>query len=114
MNHLERQAWPDAEYQRKGVRSAWNTLLDAHNAVLYGFIQYRLPEPGKPIDVAEAEAHVDRIEKEWQAESQRRDLAHQWSGAPPLTSMPLNAKLYLHSVLSSETTGVDIEWPSRF
>ncbi len=109
MNHLERQAWPDDEYQRKGVRSAWNFLLDAHNAIQYGFVQCRLPEPGKPIDVAEAEAHATRIEKEWQAESQRRDLTHQWTGAPAFSAMPLNAKLYLHSVLSDET-GNRADW----
>lgn len=102
MNHIEPRVYTDDQYRRIGVLGAWNTLFDAHNAISYGFIKYRLPEPGKPIDVAEAEAHVIRIEKEWEAERQRRDPTQQWTGAPPFSTMPLNAKLYLHSVLHGE------------
>jgi hypothetical protein len=99
MNHIERQAYKDELYQQVGVLGAWNALLDAHNAVLYGFVQYRLPEPGKSINVLEAEAHVARIEREWESEGQRRDPYRHWAGAPSFSTMPLNAKLYLHSVL---------------
>ncbi len=99
MNHIEPQAYTDLQYRQIGELGAWHTLLDIHNAVLYGFINCRLPQPGRSVDVAEAEAHIASIEREWEAESLRRDTTHQWSGAPPLSNMPLNAKLYLHSVL---------------
>lgn len=105
MNHIEPRICTEHQYRQMRMLSAWATLLDIHNAIVYGFVQYRLPEPGKPIDVAEAEAHVAHIEKEWEAESQRRDLDHQWTGAPPFSKMPLNAKLYLHSVLLEVRSG---------
>jgi len=99
MRHLERRVYSDYQYREIGVLGLWNTLLDIHNAVLYGFVQNRLPEPGQAIDLAEAEEHVANVEKEWQAEKQKRDFSNEWTGAPPLSSMPVNAKLYLHSVL---------------
>ncbi len=99
MSHIEPHLYTDEQYQRIGMLDAWHTLLDAHNALLYGFIQNRLPEPGKAIDITEAENHISRIEKEWEAEKQIRDSGHQWTGAPAFSTMPLNAKLYLHSVL---------------
>ncbi len=55
----------------------------------------------------DAETHVARIENEWKEESLRRDPVQQWTGAPPLTQMPLEAKLYLHSVLNVERA---IDW----
>ena len=102
MNHIEPHVYTEDQYRNLGVFNAWNILLDAHNAVVYGFVKYRLPEPGKAIDVAEAEAHIAHIEKEWEAERQKRDPSHQWTGAPPFTAMPVNAKLYLHSVLAEK------------
>lgn len=102
MNHLEPREYSDIQYLQIGMLRNWNFLLDIHNAMRYGFIQYRLPKPGKPIDPGQAEAHIEHIGKEWKEESLRRDPGHRWTGAPPLTKMPLNAKLYLHSVLGIE------------
>ncbi len=103
MNHLETRLYTDEQYQRIGMLDAWHILLDAHNGLLYGFIENRLPEPGKAIDVSEAETHISHIEKEWEAERKARDFTNQWTGAPDITSMPLNAKLYLHSVLPEKS-----------
>ncbi|MBI2869872.1 MAG: hypothetical protein HYX96_08620 [Chloroflexi bacterium] len=105
MSHIQAQDYSDEEYIRKGVLGAWRILLDAHNAVMHDFIRYRLPQPGRPIDVTKAEAHVERIEREWEAERYRRNLGNRWTGPPPFTRMPLNAKLYLHSVLGDEKLG---------
>ncbi len=99
MNHIEMRVYPEQQYREIGALEAWNTLLDIHNSMVYGFVQNRLPEPGREIDVAEAEDHVANVEKEWDAEAKGRDPAKQWSGSPPFTQMPINAKLYLHSVL---------------
>ncbi len=77
----------------------WHTLLDIHNALVYGFIQNRMPEPGRTIDIEDANIHVYHIEKEWEAEKLKRDFSNEWSGAPPFSRMPSNAKLYLHTVL---------------
>jgi hypothetical protein len=99
MNHIEPREYSDIQYREIGVLGHWNILLDIHNALVYGFVQNRLPEPGRSIDVAEAEAHVASIEKEWEAERLRRNSTQQWTGAPPFSVMPVNAKLYLHSVL---------------
>jgi hypothetical protein len=104
MNHTERREYSDFQYRQIGMLGNWHALLDIHNAVRYGFLQYRFPKPGKPIDTEEAEAHIVRIEKEWREESLRRDPGQQWTGAPPLTKIPLDAKLYLHSVLNKEST----------
>ena len=81
---------------------AWEILLDIHNAIAYGFIQNRLPAPGRPISIQEAENHMVNIEKEWLSEKLKRDFSNEWTGAPPFTSMDINAKLYLHSVLRDE------------
>ncbi len=102
MNHIERREYSDFQYRQIGMLSNWHALLDIHNALRYGFIQYRLPKPGKSIDTEEAEAHVVRIEKEWKEESLRRDPGQQWTGAPPLSRIPIDAKLYLHSILNKE------------
>jgi|WetSurMetagenome_2_1015567.scaffolds.fasta_scaffold821761_2 hypothetical protein len=99
MSHIEPRVYPEWQYREIGAFRAWNILLDIHNAVLYGFAGNRLPEPGKSINVAEAEAHVVNIQKEWEAEARGRDLSHEWTGSPPFTSMPQNAKLYLHEIL---------------
>ena len=99
MNHIEPRPYTDEQYRQSGVLGDWNTLLDIYNAVHYGYAQYRLPTPGKPIDVAEAETHIAKVEREWEAERQKRDPTQQWTGAPPFLTMPLNAKLFLHSVL---------------
>ncbi len=102
MSHLERRVYSDQQYQEIGAMGAWNILLDIHNAIAYGFIGCRLPEPGRPIDIAEAEAHVANIEKEWTAEKLKRDFSNEWSGSPNFSAMPKDAKLYLHSVLVDE------------
>ena len=99
MNHIEPRVYTDQQYIEIGALEAWQILLDIHNAELYGFVQNRLPEPGRAIDVAESEAHVANIEKEWEAEKLKRDFSNQWTGAPPFSKMSLNAKLYLHTVL---------------
>jgi hypothetical protein len=99
VRHLEPRVYSDQQYREIGALEAWHILLDIHNAVLYGFTQCRMPEPGRSIDIAEAEDHVVNIEKEWLAEKVKRDFSNEWTGAPPFTKMPQNAKLYLHSVL---------------
>ncbi len=102
MKHIENRVYSDRQYIEIGALEAWHILLDIHNAVLYGYAENRLPEPGRPIDTAEAEQHVVNIEREWRSEKIKRDFSNDWSGAPPLTQMPLNARLYLHSVLRDE------------
>ncbi len=102
MRHIEPRVYSDNQYREIGMLECWHILLDIHNAVLYGFSENRLPEPGRPIDVKEAETHVQRIEKEWEAEKLKRDFSNEWAGAPTLTRMPQNTKLYLHSVLQDE------------
>ncbi len=102
MRHIEPRVYSDNQYREIGMLECWHTLLDIHNAVVYGFAENRLPEPGRPIEVKEAETHIQRIEKEWEAEKLKRDFSNEWTGAPALTGMPKNAKLYLHSVLQDE------------
>jgi hypothetical protein len=99
MSHIERRIYRDQQYQEIGALESWSILLDIHNALVYGFIECRLPEPGRPISVSEAEKHISSIELEWQAEARKRDLDNEWSGSPPISRMPLEAKLYLHSIL---------------
>jgi len=100
MNHIETRVYSEQQYNEIGALEAWNILLDIHNAILYGFVQYRLPEPGRAIDTARADAHVHNIEREWLSEKLKRDFSNEWSGAPPLSEMPPNARYYLHSVLT--------------
>ncbi len=102
MRHIEPRVYSDQQYIEIGALEMWKTLLDIHNAVVYGFAQNRLPQPGRPIDVKEAENHIAHVEEEWQAEKVKRDFSLEWTGAPPFTKMPQNAKLYLHSVLRDE------------
>jgi hypothetical protein len=102
MRHIEPRVYSDNQYREIGMLDSWHTLLDIHNAVMYGFVNNRLPEPGRPIEVKEAETHVQHIEKEWEAEKLKRDFSNEWTGAPPFTRMPVNAKLYLHTVLQDE------------
>jgi hypothetical protein len=102
MSHIEHRVYSDEQYHEIGAMGAWNILLDAHNAIAYRFIQNRLPQPGRPISIQEAEYHVANIEKEWLSEKLKRDFSNEWTGAPPFTSMSPNAKLYLHSVLKDE------------
>jgi hypothetical protein len=102
VSHIETRTYTDEGYRSLGMLGCWSILLDIANAVRYEFAQNRLPEPGKAIDVAEAEAHISNIEKEWAAEKSKRDFSNQWSSAPPFSAMPQNAKLYLHSVLRDE------------
>ena len=99
MNHIERQIYSEEQYHQIGMFESWNILLDIHNAVMYGFIETRLPEPGRPIDIKETEDHIANIEKEWREEKERRDPSNTWSGAPQFSKMPIEAKLYLHSIL---------------
>ena len=99
MSHIEHRTYTDEQYEYIGMLESWTILLDIHNAVQYGFAENRLPEPGRTIDVEEAEKHVRNIEKEWSLEANKRDLDNVWTGAPPFSRMPVNAKLYLHSVL---------------
>ncbi len=99
MKHIETRTYTDEGYKFIGMFESWNILLDIHNAVLYGYTDCRMPEPGRDIDVNEAEDHVANIEKEWEAEKAKRDFCNDWTGSPPFTSMPLNTKLYLHSIL---------------
>ncbi len=99
MSHIEHRTYTDEQYQYIGMLDSWTILLDIHNALRYGFAQYRLPEPGRSIDIEEAEDHVKRIEREWRAEKLKRDFSNEWAGAPPFSTMSINAKLYLHSVL---------------
>ncbi len=99
MRHIEPRVYSDNQYREIGMLDCWYALLDIHNAVVYGFAQNRLPEPGRKIDVAEAEVHIYHVEKEWEAEKLKRDFSNEWTGAPSFTRMPLNAKLYLHTVL---------------
>ena len=102
MSHVETRTYSDESYESLGVMGCWGILLDIANAVRYEFTQNRLPEPGRAIDVAEAEAHITNIEKEWSAEKIKRDFCNRWAPAPSFSTMPLNAKLYLHSVLRDE------------
>jgi hypothetical protein len=102
MSHIEHRVYSDEQYHEIGAMGAWNILLDIHNAVAYGFVQNRLPEPGRSISLQDAENHVANIEKEWLSEKLKRDFSNEWTGAPPFTSMNMNAKLYLHSVLRDE------------
>jgi hypothetical protein len=102
VRHIEPRVYSDQQYIEIGALEPWKILLDIHNAVVYGFVQNRLPEPGRPIDTAEAEDHIANVEKEWLAEKVKRDFSHEWTGAPPFTKMSQNAKLYLHSVLHDE------------
>jgi hypothetical protein len=106
VNHIERRVYSDHQYIDIGALDAWHILLDIHNALVYGFIDNRLPEPGRSIDVTEAEEHVANVEKEWQSEKMRRDFSNDWTGSPPFSTMPVNAKLYLHSVLHDAWQGV--------
>jgi hypothetical protein len=99
MRHIETRTYTDEGYKFIGMFESWNILLDIHNAVMYGFADCRLPEPGKEIDVNEAEAHVANIEREWVAEKMKRDFCNDWTGGPPFSTMPLNTKLYLSSTL---------------
>lgn len=99
MKHIETRVYRDYQYREIGALEPWNVLLDIHNAIVYGFSQYRLPEPGRQIDMEESEAHVLNIQSEWAAEANKRDLDHNWTGSPPFSNMSTNAKLYLHSVL---------------
>ena len=97
MNLIEPRVYSEYEYLQIHALELWEILLDIHNAVLYGFAHNRLAEPGKPINVTEAEEHILNIQHEWDQEARVRDLDHEWTGAPPLTSLPDNAKQYLHS-----------------
>ena len=99
MKHIETRTYTDEQYQYIGMLECWTILLDIHNALQYGFVQCRLPEPGRSIDVEEAEDHVNHIEREWRAEKLKRDFSNEWAGSPPLSNMSTNAKLYLHTVL---------------
>lgn len=99
MSHIERRIYSEEQYQQIGMVESWGILLDIHNALYYGFVNNRLPEPGRPIDVKETEDHIHNIEKEWREEKERRDPSDNWAGAPQFTKMPMEAKLYLHSVL---------------
>lgn len=102
MRHIEPRVYTDLQYREIGMLDCWHTLLDIHNAVMYGFVDNRLPEPGRPIDVDDAEIHVYHVEKEWEAEKLKRDFSNEWTGAPSFTNMPLNAKLYLHAALRDD------------
>lgn len=106
MSHIETRSYTDEGYQSLGMLGCWTILLDISNALRYGFEQNRLPEPGAAIDITEAENHISNIEKEWAAEKAKRDFSNQWAAAPPFSSMPQNAKLYLHSVLREEWRNV--------
>jgi len=99
MSIYEPRLYTDEGYLSIGMLDCWHILLDINNAVLNGFAENRLPEPGREIDVSEAEAHIANIEKEWEAEKVKRDFSNEWTGAPPFTRMPQQAKLYLHMVL---------------
>jgi hypothetical protein len=99
MRHIEPHIYQDNQYTRIGALVPWTILLDIHNAIRYGFTQYRLPEPGRTIDIKEAERHVAQIEREWRIEAEARDIKHEWTGAPPFSKLPTETKLYLHSVL---------------
>jgi hypothetical protein len=99
MKHIETRVYRDYQYREIGALEPWNVLLDIHNAIVYGFSQYRLPEPGRLIDIEESESHVLNIQSEWEAEAKKRDLDHNWTGSPPFSNLSTNAKLYLHSVL---------------
>jgi hypothetical protein len=109
MKHIEPRVYSDNQYQEIAMMDCWYTLLDIHNAVQYGFVDNRLAEPGRTIDTQDAEIHVAHVENEWEAEKQKRDFSNEWTGAPPLTKMPLNAKLYLHTVLVDEWSKNRIE-----
>jgi hypothetical protein len=111
--HIEPRVYSDYQYREIGALVPWNILLDIHNAMVYGFAQNRLPEPGRAIDIYEAEAHVANIEKEWQAEKHKRDFSNEWTGAPPLSRMPVNGKLYLHSVLCDAWQGNSRDKPKE-
>ncbi len=114
MSHIEPWVYSERQYRELGTFRAWNILLDIHNAVVYGFEKNRMPEPGKDISVAEAEAHVTNIQKEWELEAKGRDLGLEWSGSPPFTKMSQNAKLYLHEILkdAKQTGGRENEYRS--
>jgi hypothetical protein len=99
LKHIEPRVYSDYQYREIGALVPWYILLDIHNAIAYGFVRNRLPEPGRSIDVAKAEAHIENIEREWQAEKLKRDFSNEWTGAPPFSALPLNAKLYLHTIL---------------
>lgn len=105
MSHIEKWVYPEQQYVEIGALEPWNLTLDIHNAIRYGFINNRLPQPGRAIDIKEAEAHIANMEMEWAKEAQGRDPSGQWTGPPPLSNMPQNAKLYLHTVLQDSWQG---------
>jgi hypothetical protein len=109
MRHLEKRVYHDYQYTNIGALVPWTILLDIHNAILYGFAQYRWPEPGRSIDIEVAEKHVAKIEQEWRFEAHMQDLDQEWTGAPPLSTMSKEAKLYLHSVLQDAWQDHEIE-----
>jgi hypothetical protein len=111
VSHIEKWVYPEEQYVQIGALEPWKLMLDIHNAILYGFVEDRLPEPGRAIDIAEAEAHVEHMEAEWEREAQGRDPSGLWTGAPPLSAMPLNAKLYLHSVQCDERRKYEVQKP---
>ena len=89
--------WTSDEYYRVGQWENWKNLLDICNAIRYGFDACRLPKPGEPINVQEAEKRIKQIEWEWQKEANKRDAGKK---APKFTELNINAKCYLHTILT--------------
>lgn len=94
-------------YDAIGAWGAWNLLVEAANALEFGFAKYRLPTPGKPISVDAALADVQRIQNGWQKEANIRDRGGNYSGAPHLTELPLNAQFWLHERLEEERRHIE-------
>ena len=99
---VESNMWPQYDYTKKGTWTRWLTLLDMDNSIRHGFSQYRLPTPGKQVDVGSSLRHAETIELEWAKECATRNREGQYSGAPPVTALPLQAKVYLHQVIEEQ------------
>ena len=102
----ERQFYTKDSYIAIGQWDNWCNLLDMANAVRYGFTQYRLPKPGQPIDVQDAEKRVKHIEEEWAWECGRRGGEFE-RPSPDFSSLSIEAKCYLHSIL--EPSDIPVE-----
>ena len=106
----ERQFYTKDSYIAIGQWDNWCNLLDMANAVRYGFTQYRLPKPGKAIDIQEADERVKRIDREWAAEHAVRGKVFE-KPCPDFSACSMEEKCYLHSILDLPVPETDpVEW----
>jgi len=98
---IERNHWTEAEYAKIGVVDLHKTLEDLYCARYYGFLQYRLPTPGRKISKKTAEDHIAKVQHEWIKEMSHRNSSGVYS-EPDFESLPLQAKIAYHEVITDQ------------